>query len=363
MAFAELASSGATLAWRASWASELKRSIGPISQSSFAAVSAAQPGSFTSRGASGCRSRLRGRGRARRIVRVSVRQRPTQVAGDPYLGRLLARGRAAGRAGRARPPGRAHPAAPARAGSSSCRCQRSRCWARRRSATRSVTVVDEQLQLPQTSPRRHEARPAAAPATRPGRQRARRSGPTCRASRPRPPLRRRQPAAAPAPAARPQRASARSSPRVTCRQSSNAHSRSPAKRPRPDKQHRSSTAQVSLRQPHGRPRRRRPPSASACVRPPRSRSLTSPPTVAGATGERTDLNRGKLPGSYQVTLDGLGKAAATQRWQVSPPGATFGNRVSRRQPESLRHDQTPPPDQTDIEFGNVTSKRSLPCAA
>jgi hypothetical protein len=38
----------------------------------------------------------------------------------------------------------------------------------------------------------------------------------------------------------------------------------------------------------------------------------------GATAERTDLNRGKLPSSYQVTLDGLGKAAATQRWKVSP---------------------------------------------
>jgi hypothetical protein len=36
----------------------------------------------------------------------------------------------------------------------------------------------------------------------------------------------------------------------------------------------------------------------------------------GATGERTDLNRGKLPSSYQVTLDGLGKATATQHWQV-----------------------------------------------
>jgi hypothetical protein len=36
----------------------------------------------------------------------------------------------------------------------------------------------------------------------------------------------------------------------------------------------------------------------------------------GATGERTGLNRGKLPSSYQVTLDGLGKAAATQHWQV-----------------------------------------------
>ena len=36
----------------------------------------------------------------------------------------------------------------------------------------------------------------------------------------------------------------------------------------------------------------------------------------GATGERTDLNRGQRPRSYQVTLDGLGKAAATQHWQV-----------------------------------------------
>jgi hypothetical protein len=29
------------------------------------------------------------------------------------------------------------------------------------------------------------------------------------------------------------------------------------------------------------------------------------PLPLGATGERTDLNRGKLPSSYQVTLDGL----------------------------------------------------------
>jgi len=35
-----------------------------------------------------------------------------------------------------------------------------------------------------------------------------------------------------------------------------------------------------------------------------------------AHGEQTDVNRGKLPGSYQVTLDGLGKATATQHWQV-----------------------------------------------
>ncbi|MGZ4395379.1 MAG: class I SAM-dependent methyltransferase, partial [Gaiellaceae bacterium] len=48
------------------------------------------------------------------------------------------------------------------------------------------------------------------------------------------------------------------------------------------------------------------------------------------------------PRSYQVTLGGLGKAAATQHSKVSPQ-ATFRNRVSRRQPESApqprRHHQ------------------------
>jgi hypothetical protein len=52
----------------------------------------------------------------------------------------------------------------------------------------------------------------------------------------------------------------------------------------------------------------------------------------GATDERTSLTRGKLPSSY-VTLDGLGKATATQHWQVSPE-TTIRNRVSRRPPES-----------------------------
>src|SRR5437762_8206342 len=53
----------------------------------------------------------------------------------------------------------------------------------------------------------------------------------------------------------------------------------------------------------------------------------------GATGERTDLNRGKLPSSYQVTLDGLreGDGDTTLASRQAP---TFGNRVSRRLPES-----------------------------
>jgi len=47
----ELASSGATPAWRASCASVWKRSIGPISPSSFAALKAPQPGRASSAGA------------------------------------------------------------------------------------------------------------------------------------------------------------------------------------------------------------------------------------------------------------------------------------------------------------------------
>jgi hypothetical protein len=73
----------------------------------------------------------------------------------------------------------------------------------------------------------------------------------------------------------------------------------------------------------------------------------------GATGERTDLNRGKLPSSYQVTLDGLpeGDGDTTLASRRTP---TFGNRVSRRLPESQ---PTPGqhPGHDDIEFANVPS--------
>ena len=47
--FPELAWSGATPLWRASWASVLNRSTGPISASSFAAVRAPQPGHLEQR--------------------------------------------------------------------------------------------------------------------------------------------------------------------------------------------------------------------------------------------------------------------------------------------------------------------------
>jgi hypothetical protein len=60
----------------------------------------------------------------------------------------------------------------------------------------------------------------------------------------------------------------------------------------------------------------------------------------------------QLPSPYQVTLGGLGSAAATQRWHVSPR-ATCGNRVSRRRP-SLRHS----PDATTTSRMTVSAGMS-----
>ena len=59
----------------------------------------------------------------------------------------------------------------------------------------------------------------------------------------------------------------------------------------------------------------------------------------------------RKPRSYQVTLDGLGSAAATQRWQVSLK-ATFGieSAAAARVCDNYR---TPPPTENDIEFRNV----------
>jgi hypothetical protein len=50
------------------------------------------------------------------------------------------------------------------------------------------------------------------------------------------------------------------------------------------------------------------------------------PKAVGASAGREAAKPTKR---RQVTLDGLGKAAATQRWQVGLRAA-FGNRVSRR---------------------------------
>src|SRR5439155_7980633 len=80
----------------------------------------------------------------------------------------------------------------------------------------------------------------------------------------------------------------------------------------------------------------------------------SPPTRRRGD-RRTDRPQSRRkPRSYQVTLDGLGKAAATKHWQVGRK-PTFGNRVSRRQPELSNSNQTPHP-YGDIEFGNVPER-------
>src|SRR5581483_7970997 len=58
------------------------------------------------------------------------------------------------------------------------------------------------------------------------------------------------------------------------------------------------------------------------------------------TVERTDLNRGKLPSSYQVTLGGLREGGGDITLDSQLQGATFRNRVSRRQPELSNSNQT-----------------------
>src|SRR5581483_883527 len=81
------------------------------------------------------------------------------------------------------------------------------------------------------------------------------------------------------------------------------------------------------------------------------------------TVERTDLNRGKLPSSYQVTLGGLREGGGDITLDSQLQGATFRNRVSRRQPELSNSNQTARA-QDDIEFRNDarTAVACFPCA-
>ena len=156
--------------------------------------------------------------------------------------------------------------------------------------------------------------------------------------------------AAPAPAARRQRSAPARAPRVSCRQSSIAHSRSPpsaAAQP----QARRCRPQQSARRASARPRRPQPPSTTACVRPLRSRSLRSPPPTMGATGERTDLNRGssQAPIRSRSTVSGRRRRHNAGK---SALRATCGNGVSRRRPESLARTGRHHPTENDIEFGN-----------
>ena len=347
----ELASSGATPAWRASWASVWKRSIGPISPSSLAALKAPQPGSASSAGAVALDPRLQlaveGEDRAGEAAAAA-----DELARDPHQHRLLAAARAGGRAGRARRCGRARPAGPpaagrARAGASAAAAAPAAVRRRDHRGDRRAASA------PAAAPRLAAGDRAAARAAPPWRPRARRSGPTCRASG------RRAAAApsasaAPAPAAHPQRCSSRSSARVSCRQSSTAHSRSPAQRRRPGEQ-------VADRQPPSAQRR----PADLVDRDRRQRLLVYVHSnhdhsdrllqPLGATGERTDLNRGSSHAPIRSRSAVSGRRRRHNAGK-STYGATCGNRVSRRRPESAsltgRHHQA----ENDIEFGNVTGQ-------
>ena len=194
------------------------------------------------------------------------------------------------RAGRARPSGRARPAARAvpgraRAGASATAAGSAAARRRGRRGDRPAASA------PAASPRRRAGDRAAAPAAPPWRPRARRSGPTCRGLRPRAALRRRQPRRHPhQPLTRTEQRPLEPAghlPAVLDRPQPLL-----AKRARPREQRLAVDRAVCSATRRGRPRRRRPPSASACVRPLQPRSFRSPPPRMGATGERTDLNRG-----------------------------------------------------------------------
>jgi hypothetical protein len=116
----------------------------------------------------------------------------------------------------------------------------------------------------------------------------------------------------------PASSSARSSARVSCRQSSTAQERSPG----------SELAQASSSQAVGAvdSANARPASSTAiavsdclCTSTPITIIQIASSNVGGdRRADRPQLRQ--QPSSYQVTLGGLGKAAATQRWQVNPRG-------------------------------------------
>ena len=113
--------------------------------------------------------------------------------------------------------------------------------------------------------------------------------------------------AAPAPSRSPWPTNDCSRPRVTCRQSSDCPQ--PALHrpiaPTPASPHRPGR---SRRRARVRARRRRPLSASACVRPPRHHDRSdTPPTVGGDRRADRPQSRHSLPAPDQVTLGGLGE--------------------------------------------------------
>ena len=159
-----------------SCASERKRSIGPIWQSSLAALSGPPPASSSSRGASvwvrACRSRS-----SSAIERVSVLQRASRsrairtkvVCSRPVSRRLSRSSQTARSSAPTAPPssGRARADASAAVAGSDAARRPGRRGDQPAASTRARSL------------RRDVARPAQAPAAPPGRPRARRSSRTC----------------------------------------------------------------------------------------------------------------------------------------------------------------------------------------
>ncbi len=167
-----------------------------------------------------------------------------------------------------------------------------------------VAVVDKQLQLGR-APRRGAVGSGLVRGSRRAPQPARRSDQTCRVSghdvAPAPsasaalvPVARRRPAVA-------VRASGSSvgSPR--------APTAAPHRVPLPTPEARRCRSRRCAQQRVGRPRQRRPRSPTACARPLRSRSSTSPPNAVGGDRRADRPQSRRKPRSYQVTLDGLGR--------------------------------------------------------
>ena len=313
-------------------------SIGPISQSSLAALSGPQPASSAvAARASGCVCAARGR----------ARRSSGSVCGSGRAGRARSvpgwsgrGGRADGRAGRARRRGRAHPAAPA--GSGRARAGASAAVAGSGAAPRPGRRDGQPAASARAAPpRRRVARPAAAPAAQLSRPRARRSSRTSLASG-RAGAAARSIAAAPAQPLTCARRSVRSRPRVTCRQSSSAHSRSASS----DRAHAATCSSTG-------------PLCSASVRPNSSTATavseclctSTPITIIRlasssmgrpASGQTSlEAKATLLSGHARRSREGDGDTTLASRHQP-----TSGNRVSRRLPESQPRTRRHPPTMT-----------------
>ena len=321
----ELASRGATPAWRASWASLAEAADGADLAEQLGGAQGAAAGQLEQPRRECLCPRLQ--------VAVELSDRTGQACGSGRAGR----GRSApGLSARTRASLRPTPLEPHRpvsapsgtcsVGSSSCRCQRSRCCARRRSATRSSRWSTSSF----------SSRSVSSPARGPS------SSGSCNAARatasasipsdlPRVRLRRRCGAVnrggtrtSRSPAA----TSACSSPRVTCRQSSIADSRSPPEATAPTRQrrrrrHTFAPHSVPADLVHGDSRER----VLVHVHPDHDHHHRLLPL--GATGERTDLNRGscQAPIRSRSTVSGrrrrhnTGKSALGRRSGIESAAA------------------------------------------